>query len=218
MGVELTETAAWAYRSTATGLMPESMLFYEPSDTDRLDYREDGNGSRAIQRGTPLGISTNSDSRYKGRPETIESVFYMYRITGDPKWQDYGWRIFTSWVKHSLTSVGFADVQDVHGDPPPLSDKQESFVLTETLKYYYLLFSPPDLISIDDYVFNTEAHPFKVPLRKHRNFWTGPEPEVDAAYADPRDRHFFTGSNPRPDLAPNGRGTGRQQQWREDNC
>lgn len=27
----------------------------------------------------------------------------------------------------------------------------------ETMKYYYLLFSPPDLLSLDDYVFNTEA-------------------------------------------------------------
>ncbi|RIB24404.1 Glycoside Hydrolase Family 47 protein [Gigaspora rosea] len=29
----------------------------------------------------------------------------------------------------------------------------------ETLKYLYLLFSPPDVISLDTYVFNTEAHP-----------------------------------------------------------
>lgn len=78
--------------------------------------------------------------------------------------------------------------------------------LSETLKYYYLLFSPPDLLSLDDYVFNTEAyvvslhlrlgrnpdatlsnsHPFKVPLRSHQNFWNGPDPKVDALYADPR--------------------------------
>ena len=46
---------------------------------------------------------------------------------------------------------------DVNQDPPPLGDVQESFVLAETLKYYYLLFSDPDLISLDDYVLNTEA-------------------------------------------------------------
>ena len=38
----------------------------------------------------------------------------------------------------------------------------ESFVLAETLKYYYLLFSDPNTISMDDYVFSTEAHPFKL--------------------------------------------------------
>lgn len=42
-------------------------------------------------------------------------------------------------------------------ESPPLVDLQESFVLAETFKYYYLLFSPPDFISLDDYVFNTEA-------------------------------------------------------------
>jgi hypothetical protein len=30
----------------------------------------------------------------------------------------------------------------------------------ETLKYFYLLFSPDDLLPLDSVVFNTEAHPF----------------------------------------------------------
>lgn len=30
----------------------------------------------------------------------------------------------------------------------------------ETFKYYYLLFSPPSHLSLDDYVLSTEAHPF----------------------------------------------------------
>jgi mannosyl-oligosaccharide alpha-1,2-mannosidase len=32
--------------------------------------------------------------------------------------------------------------------------------MAETLKYFYLIFSPPNVISLDDYVLNTEAHPF----------------------------------------------------------
>ncbi|KAL6754033.1 glycoside hydrolase [Haematococcus lacustris] len=35
----------------------------------------------------------------------------------------------------------------------------ESFWLAETLKYFYLLFSEPDVIPLDQFVFNTEAHP-----------------------------------------------------------
>jgi mannosyl-oligosaccharide alpha-1,2-mannosidase len=41
-------------------------------------------------------------------------------------------------------------------------DLQQSFFMAETLKYLYLLFSPRDLVSLDEFVFNTEAHPFKV--------------------------------------------------------
>ena len=39
----------------------------------------------------------------------------------------------------------------------------DSFFLAETLKYFYLLYSEPDVVSLDDWVFNTEAHPFKRP-------------------------------------------------------
>lgn len=39
----------------------------------------------------------------------------------------------------------------------------KSFWLAETLKYYYLALSPADLISLDDFVLNTEAHPFRGP-------------------------------------------------------
>lgn len=35
--------------------------------------------------------------------------------------------------------------------------------MAETLKYFYLIFSEPDVISLDEYVLNTEAHPLKRP-------------------------------------------------------
>ena len=39
----------------------------------------------------------------------------------------------------------------------------ESFFLGETLKYFFLLFSDePDLLPLDKYLFNTEAHPFPI--------------------------------------------------------
>ncbi|KAF3946538.1 hypothetical protein CMV_027208 [Castanea mollissima] len=41
----------------------------------------------------------------------------------------------------------------------------QSFFLAETLKYLYLLFSPPSVISLDEWVFNTEAHPLKIVAR-----------------------------------------------------
>ena len=31
------------------------------------------------------------------------------------------------------------------------------------MKYFYLAFCPPDIISLDDFVLNTEAHPFRRP-------------------------------------------------------
>ena len=132
--IELTESAVWSYQSTATGVMPEIMEFYSANDPSRWRYSEDkGDGvtatTTARQKGLPLGVSSQVATQYQGRPEAIESVFYMYRITGDPVWQDYGWRMFGNWVKHAIAPYGFANIHDVNKNPPPLEDIQESFVL-----------------------------------------------------------------------------------------
>ena len=42
-------------------------------------------------------------------------------------------------------------------------DRMESFWMAETLKYFYLTFAEPDVVSLDEFVFNTEAHPFRRP-------------------------------------------------------
>lgn len=113
----------------------------------------------------PPGFTQIGDKRYILRPEAIESVWYMYRITGDPIWQEKGWRMWQAIVKHTRTEYGNAAVDHVNnkdGVTTPI-DSMESFWLAETLKYFYLLYSDTDLISLDDWVLNTEAHPFRRP-------------------------------------------------------
>jgi len=41
--------------------------------------------------------------------------------------------------------------------------RNQSYWMAETLKYFYLIFSGPEVISLDDYVFNTEGHPLRLP-------------------------------------------------------
>ncbi|CAK5085580.1 unnamed protein product [Meloidogyne enterolobii] len=43
-------------------------------------------------------------------------------------------------------------------------DVQQSFFLAETLKYLFLTFSDSNKISLDKWVFNTEAHPFPIEI------------------------------------------------------
>lgn len=87
----------------------------------------------------------------------------MYRITGDPSWMDKGWNMFEATVKATRTEFGNSAIDDVMVSEPQLKDEMESFWVAETLKYYYLLFSEPDVISLDEWVLNTEAHPFRRP-------------------------------------------------------
>lgn len=87
----------------------------------------------------------------------------MYRITGDPTWMDKGWKMFEAIVGATRTEFANSAIWDVLSDQPYLKDEMESFWIAETLKYFYLLFSEPDVISLDDWVLNTEAHPFRRP-------------------------------------------------------
>jgi len=142
----LAESCYWAYNTSLSGIGPEGFRFpYETSD----DNNEDDDDSISI---------INGD--YILRPETVESLFVMYRVTGDKKYQDMGWNIWQSINKNCRTASGYSGVYNVNHKNPIKNDRMESFFFAETLKYLYLLFSPTDLISLDDYVFNTEAHPF----------------------------------------------------------
>ncbi|XP_043913988.1 endoplasmic reticulum mannosyl-oligosaccharide 1,2-alpha-mannosidase isoform X2 [Protopterus annectens] len=99
------------------------------------------------------------------RPETVESLFYLYRFTKDRKYQDWGWEILKNFNKYTLVpSGGYTSINNVQNpNNPDPRDKMESFFLGETLKYFFLLFSEDfDLINLDKYVFNTEAHPLPV--------------------------------------------------------
>ena len=46
------------------------------------------------------------------RPETVESLFYLWRVTGEPKYREWGWSIFEAFQTHSRTPSGaFASVE-----------------------------------------------------------------------------------------------------------
>ena len=87
----------------------------------------------------------------------------MYRITGDTIWQDKGWKMFESIIKATSSEYGHSAIADVRKATPYQLNEMESFWLAETLKYFYLLYSTPDVVSLDEWVLNTEAHPFRRP-------------------------------------------------------
>ena len=100
----------------------------------------------------PPGYTMISARDYRLRPEAIESVFIMYRLTGDESWREKGWAMFEAIDKATKTEIANAGVKDVTSLLQEQQDTMESFWLAETLKYFYLLFSEPDLISLDEYV------------------------------------------------------------------
>ncbi|KAF2239473.1 glycoside hydrolase family 47 protein [Viridothelium virens] len=111
----------------------------------------------------PPGMSSIPSKKYILRPEAIESVFYMYRLTGEEYWREKGWKMFTAIQAYTSTELGNSAIDDVTKRVPKPRDEMESFWLAETLKYFYLLFSEPSLVNLDEWVLNTEAHPFRRP-------------------------------------------------------
>lgn len=86
------------------------------------------------------------------RPEAIESLFILYRTTGNSSYREAAWAMFENIERTTSTTIGSAAVSDVTKSPFQQVDRMESFWLAETLKYFYLMFSEPDLVSLDAYV------------------------------------------------------------------
>jgi mannosyl-oligosaccharide alpha-1,2-mannosidase len=79
----------------------------------------------------------------------------LYRITGDPSLQDAAWRMFEAIDNATRTEYAHSAIADVtipKGQETEKLDQCESFWTAETLKYFYLIFSEPDIVSLDAYV------------------------------------------------------------------
>ncbi|QIX02456.1 hypothetical protein AMS68_007973 [Peltaster fructicola] len=185
IGKKLTNGCIWAYKSSPLGVMTEEFAVVACKDKDSCKWNEQlwrDDIQKRLDAGVDIdehiaahrlqnGITEYTDTKYHLRPEAIESVFLLYRMTGDASLQETAWEMYTSIMDISTTKLANAALLDVTHLPNELKggiesqqfDSMESFWLAETLKYFYLIFSEPDLISLDEYVFNTEAHPFRRP-------------------------------------------------------
>ncbi|XP_016374978.1 mannosyl-oligosaccharide 1,2-alpha-mannosidase IA-like [Sinocyclocheilus rhinocerous] len=144
LAAEITHTCHESYSRSATKLGPEAF---------RFDAGAEATATRL------------SDRYYILRPEVIESYMYMWRLTHDPKYREWGWEAVEALEKHCRVDAGFSGIRDVYASTVSHDNMQQSFFLSETLKYLYLLFSDDDLLPLEDWVFNTEAHPLPV-IRK----------------------------------------------------
>jgi mannosyl-oligosaccharide alpha-1,2-mannosidase len=211
---ELMKTCWATYLATETGLAPE-ITYFTLDDPPKMfhDMYPDSTASAGNRKSQGIDLPMKSQPLYPlddktlkwrediqiqsqdrhnlQRPETVESLFYMYRVTGDEMYRQWGWEMFKSFIRHTAvvehdqsheTDVpadadaaaagtqaekvvrpsritGFTSLSNGNTVPPVTRDNMESFWMAETLKYFYLLFSDRDFISLEDHVFNTEAHP-----------------------------------------------------------
>lgn len=96
---------------------------------------------------------------YPLRPEIIESAYYLFRYTRDPRYLEMGRTLFDGLLAHCRTEDGFTVLKSVVTKEK--GDLMPSYFLAETLKYLHLLFAPDERVDLDRVVFNTEAHPLR---------------------------------------------------------
>jgi hypothetical protein len=96
---------------------------------------------------------------YQLNPEVIESAFYLWHYTGDPLYLRNVERYYADIKEHCRTEVAYCHIEDVR--TMKRADEMETFFIAETLAYCYLTFDKGNPVNPDDYVFSTEAHPFR---------------------------------------------------------
>ncbi|TIA40727.1 glycoside hydrolase [Aureobasidium pullulans] len=158
-GLSIADAAGAVYNSTRTGLGGEFVTWTTTCETSENDPC---NPDKSIQL---------TDGRFRLRPEVLETWYYAYRATKDPKYQDWSWAAFEAINRYCRTETGFSSIIDVNAiDGGGKGDVQESFVFAEVMKYVFLIHSEEAPYHVQDsrtgvkntWVFNTEAHPLRV--------------------------------------------------------
>ncbi|KAI4186922.1 MAG: hypothetical protein L6R41_003152 [Letrouitia leprolyta] len=179
LAIELTKTCWGMYQTAATGLAPE-ITYFEIDDPPKMEADGPFQSAELVSDASAEWkddyVIKGQDAHNLQRPETVETLFYMWRITGDERYREWGWEMFLSFMNYTKAGGdgGYTSLSTVLDVPPAQRDNMESFwllfkkypltvasfVQSETLKYLYLLFSPTDFLPLDTIVINTEAHIF----------------------------------------------------------
>ncbi|KND88626.1 putative mannosyl-oligosaccharide alpha-1,2-mannosidase 1B [Tolypocladium ophioglossoides CBS 100239] len=166
-GLELTKSYFNNYKQAPSGIGPEVFRWVDGALPAGDDNAPPPGSQQAFY--AKSGFYTTVGS-YILRPETCESMYYAYRLTGDTQWQDMAWAAFQAITNVTRAGSGFAELDDImQPDGGGFIDQMQSFWLAETLKYLYLTFAADSEVQLQlqaggksQYVFNTEAHPIKV--------------------------------------------------------
>lgn len=135
LAIELMKTCWGMYAVTKTGLAPEITYFnvdsshgipprYDPSHKTNPTF--DPNPDAEWRKDY---IIHNADRHNLQRPETVESLFYMWRITKDPIYREWGWTMFEAFMTHTeaLDGAGYTSISNVNEIPAHSRNNMESF-------------------------------------------------------------------------------------------
>ena len=92
-------------------------------------------------------------------PEIVESAYYLQEVTGKAKYQQMIQKYWTDMKRCCRNDVAFNAVEDVR--TMEVKDYLATYFFAETLKYFYLAAEDETDFVFENYIFSTEAHPFR---------------------------------------------------------
>ncbi|KAF5646148.1 class I alpha-mannosidase 1B [Fusarium sp. NRRL 52700] len=170
-GVKLSESYYEVYRQSPSGIGPELFRWVDDGRQRLAKASSKRLPAPKWQSFYEKSGYYHTNAEYILRPETIESLYYAYRATGDRKYQDWAWEAFEALNRMCKVEGGYTGLKSVmktkDDQTRKFVDKMESFWLAETLKYLYLMFAENSELQVRSdgkmkYVLNTEAHPLLV--------------------------------------------------------
>lgn len=140
--VEIAEKLArgcgWAYGSFPTGVMPE-IFNLMPCESRSVCAWDEQAWKKNDDTNLPKGFVNARDARYLLRPEAIESIFILYRITGKSDLQDLAWQMFESIMASTETKYANSAIRDVRETGTTVKlDSMEVCCSAETAGYLCL--------------------------------------------------------------------------------
>lgn len=100
---------------------------------------------------------------YQLQADLVEAIFYMYRSTGEEKYQEIAWRILKNLdIQCKADRGGFTVLKEETDGSVGHGDRMPSEFLGSTLKFFYLTFSSDNVLPLNHYVFNRAGHPLLV--------------------------------------------------------
>jgi len=128
------------YKVTATGLSPEIAHFHVAQPAAALVSEE------VERRTSPSELSDQLEAEWRKdfdihsndvhnlqRPESVESLFYMWRITGEEKYREWGWEMFEAFERWTLLEED-SDAENAFEEDVPAGETNKEREARETRK------------------------------------------------------------------------------------
>lgn len=154
IGKKLCNGCIYFYAQMPYGIMPEVSHVIPCKSTSKCHWNETlwkdevikaqknqgGDPTQILVSGrVPEGFSSLEDRRYILRPEAIESVFYLYRMTGEQALQAAAWNMWTAVQRYTQTEIANAALVDVASKDtiPAKLDSMEVCKTTHSIFHFH---------------------------------------------------------------------------------